>query len=79
MKKVLSISRRKLQLKFSCSLVRWNPKEHFSESISKMVVGGSCTAIAKKMKINPMIPAFTANKRKSSGAKLDTAVTQLLD
>ena len=44
-----------------------------------MVVGGSCTAIAKKMKMDPMIPAFTANKRKSSGAKLDTAVTQSLD
>ena len=38
---------------WACSLVRWNPKEHFSESISKIVVGGSCTAIAKKMKIHP--------------------------
>jgi hypothetical protein len=47
---------------WACSLVRMNPKEHFSESISKIVVGGSCTAIEKKIKIDPMIPALTANK-----------------
>ena len=64
---------------WACSLVRWNPKEHFSESISKIVVGGSCTAIAKKMKIDPIIPALTANKWKSSGVKLDTTVTQSLN
>lgn len=64
---------------WACSLVRWDPKEHFSESISKMVVGGSWAAIAKKMKIEPMIPTLTANKWKSSGGKLDTWVTQSLD
>jgi hypothetical protein len=29
---------------------------------SKIVVGGSCTAIEKKIKIDPIIPALTANK-----------------
>jgi hypothetical protein len=63
---------------WACSLVRRNPKEHFSESISKIVVGGSCTAMEKKIKIDPIIPALTANKCKSFGVKLDIPVTQLL-
>ena len=47
---------------WACSLVRWNPKEHFSESTSKIVVGGSCTAMEKKIKIDPIMPALTANR-----------------
>lgn len=63
---------------WACSLVRWKPKEHFSESISKIVAGGSCAAIAKKIKIDPIIAALTANMWKLLDAKLDISAIQLL-
>ncbi|MEJ7642726.1 MAG: hypothetical protein WKF36_11135 [Candidatus Nitrosocosmicus sp.] len=60
-KGILSIPTEITTAFWACSIVRRNP-EHFSESISKIVVGGSNAAMEKKMKIDPIIPALTANK-----------------
>jgi hypothetical protein len=45
-----------------CCANKLKPKEHFWVSRPKIVEAGTCDARAKKMNIEPMIPALTTSK-----------------
>jgi hypothetical protein len=45
-----------------CCANKLKPKEHFCVSSPKIVEAGTCDARAKKINMEPMIPALTASK-----------------